>query len=280
MSSNSISNQALIGPLLIAVIVVCFREQLGRIDNRHLHSTLVAAMALGFVSGVAKTVLSRVSVPPEQLNSYMNAWLLPSICDSLVFCLISYHNTYRAMILLRPDSRKLPWIVATAITTIELGMHAAAAVVIQENMLKYYTLVRDTLTQQLTGALIIYVSVVDSFFFVSTQLRIVSVMKHVSTGRLTNGHYVDAAFRGLCFSGAIFLYFITLNGLFFDPDEGRCFLSTSPPILFIVLLTDSDRIRKLVFALRGDAKASDGGSVSLRARGATGQQLSRDALQA
>ncbi|KAI9342519.1 hypothetical protein DFJ73DRAFT_778645 [Zopfochytrium polystomum] len=207
------------------------------------------------------------------------------------FTLYTYHTSYRAMILIWHDGRRPAWAVAAVVALIELSINIApytfylaltytGTVLIQTNLLKYFSLVRDTTTQRITTALIAYVSLVDSGFFILTQLRIVSVMRQVRSGgggeTASYAHYVDAALRCVCFTGAVFLYFTTLNGSFFDPSEGFCFLATAPALIQIVLLTDSDRIRKLVQTLRGETVSRSGSDATkanaLRSTATTGQR--------
>ncbi|KAI9325613.1 hypothetical protein DFJ73DRAFT_869160 [Zopfochytrium polystomum] len=218
--SASDSNQYLVGSLLAFVIAVCFREHVGRIQNRHLFVSLVGAMALMLSSFLVKSILARITVPDDQLSAYWNTWIMPETFDSLMFCAISYHNSYRTAVLFWPDRQRYPLMIATAVVTVELALHIAAIIVIQINLLTYHTLIRDSLTQKLSLALIAYVSTVDSFFFALTQWRVISVMQDLHKARAPRLQYADAVLRGVCFSGAIFLYFASLSGLFFDPNEG------------------------------------------------------------
>ncbi|KAI9335621.1 hypothetical protein DFJ73DRAFT_851450 [Zopfochytrium polystomum] len=102
---------------------VCFREQLARIQNRHLFFSLVIAMTLMFSSCIMKTILARIVVPIDQFTSYLNAWIVPSTFDSLMFCALSYHNSYRAMILVWPDRQRNLWMLAGVLSIVEMTLH-------------------------------------------------------------------------------------------------------------------------------------------------------------
>ncbi|KAI9359936.1 hypothetical protein DFJ73DRAFT_757418 [Zopfochytrium polystomum] len=103
---------------------------------------------------------------------------------------------------------------------------------------------RDSFTQHLTLFLFVYIAIVNSGFFVTTQWRIISVMKEIHRRNAPHSHYLDALLRGFLFVGATFLFNISV---------GITFVATTPSILFIVLLTDSGRIRKLVTDLQRGA---------------------------
>ncbi|KAI9325615.1 hypothetical protein DFJ73DRAFT_869163 [Zopfochytrium polystomum] len=207
-------------------------------------------MALSFASCATRAVLMRVTVPEDHIEAYLNAFTLPAIFDTLSFCAFTYHNVYRSMLLVWPDRPQIPWMIAGLLTFSELCLHIPPLVIVRANLLKYLRLIQDPLTQQLTLALAVYVSAIDSIFFVVTQSRIISVMQKVQKARTPRSHYGDALLRGVCFSGAIFLFFTSLDGAFFDPNEGLTFMSAAPAIIYIILLTDSERIRKLVLALQ------------------------------
>ncbi|KAI9349847.1 hypothetical protein DFJ73DRAFT_833354 [Zopfochytrium polystomum] len=76
-----------------------------------------------------------------------------------------------------------------------------------------------------------------------------TVMGDLTNVKVTASHYIHASMRCICYSGSVFLFFITVAGSFFPTGQG-VFLTVTPCIAFMVLLTDVDRVRKLVSAMK------------------------------
>ncbi|KAI9325614.1 hypothetical protein DFJ73DRAFT_767517 [Zopfochytrium polystomum] len=241
------SNQYIAGSLIIFAIGVCFRDQLARIQNRHLLVSLVASMALSFGSCVSRAVLVRMTVSDDQMVAYLNAFVVPAALDSLSFCAFTYYNVYRALMLVWPDRQKHPDQCAVMPQTLTIPHpHLPPTTPLGNTVLKYFKLVRDPLTQRLTMAIFVYISTVDSVFFVITQWRIITVLREANKAQTPTVHYGDAILRGVCFVGASFLFSASL---------GRAL--TLLTIVFaqtdfssIQMTEYSDRIRKLVTVLQ------------------------------
>ncbi|KAI9359937.1 hypothetical protein DFJ73DRAFT_957291 [Zopfochytrium polystomum] len=188
-------------------------------------------MMLSFATCVGRAVLERMTVADDQRDAYLNAYILPAVW---------------------PNQQRHPWIVAAVFTLLELAVHtiAESAMCFKSTTQAQGQLTGDLLTQQVTLALFVYIAIVNSGFFVVTQQRIISVMKEVYKANTPMSYYLDALLRGLLFVGASFVFNVSVDGLFFSPNDGMSFIATTPSILFIVLLTDSGRIRKLVSELQ------------------------------
>ncbi|KAI9338940.1 hypothetical protein DFJ73DRAFT_580826 [Zopfochytrium polystomum] len=131
----------------------------------------------------------------------------------------------------------------------------ADVILFNQNMEANLGTIPDPNEQKTSMTLLVYVIATDTIFFVASQARIVSVMAQVTNAKVSVWHYVDALLRCVCYSGAVFLYFITSGGVFYPTSQAWVFLSVPPCIMIMVLLTDADRVRKLVAALQQNSTA-------------------------
>ncbi|KAI9338957.1 hypothetical protein DFJ73DRAFT_847276, partial [Zopfochytrium polystomum] len=142
------------------------------------------------------------------------------------------------------------WPIAGAVALVEFSLNIADAILFNQNMEANFGTIPDPNEQKTSMTLMVYVIATDTIFFVASQARIVSVMAQVNKVKVSVWHYVDALLRCVCYSGAVFLFFVTSGGVFFPASQARVFLSVPPCIMLMVLLTDADRVRKLVSALQ------------------------------
>ncbi|KAI9338919.1 hypothetical protein DFJ73DRAFT_847179 [Zopfochytrium polystomum] len=164
---------------------------------------------------------------------------------------LSYHTSYRALILLFPQMERRLWPIAGAVAFVEVSLHMF-------NLAANFGTIPDPNEQKISMTLMVYVIATDTIFFVASQARIVYVMAQVNKVKVSLWHYVDALLRCVCYSGAVFLYFVT---------AGEVFLSVPPCIMIMVLLTDADRVRKLVAALQQNSTAFPTSDVKTLKRG-------------
>ncbi|KAI9338936.1 hypothetical protein DFJ73DRAFT_847222 [Zopfochytrium polystomum] len=141
------------------------------------------------------------------------------------------------------------WPIAGAVAFIEFSLNIADVILFNRKMEANLGTIPDPNEQKTSTTLLVYVIATDTIFFVASQARIVSVMAQVTNAKVSLWHYIDALLRCICYSGAVFLYFVTAGGVFYPTSEG-VFLSVAPCIMIMVLLTDADRVRKLVAALQ------------------------------
>ncbi|KAI9350481.1 hypothetical protein DFJ73DRAFT_832289 [Zopfochytrium polystomum] len=225
MSASLVNfNQDVAGLILVTVVVISFREQLGRITNKHLFVSICLALTTSFIT----------------------------FTTVATFGLLSYHTTYRSVLLIFPHNKSAPVIVGAIICFIEVAVNLADLTFFQMNM-KSMSPDPDPRNQKTSMFMIVYVSTVDTLFFILSQQ-----MNKVEVGIV---HYIDAILRCACYSGSVFLFFMTASGLFFP----AIYMYIAPSLMCIVLLTDSDRVRKLIDTLQGKStgtKTSGGGQTS------------------
>ncbi|KAI9325714.1 hypothetical protein DFJ73DRAFT_868707 [Zopfochytrium polystomum] len=252
-------------------------KQIGRIEDKHLLLSLVGAMLSYFIASITTAVIDRLDFPWEKFIQMLN---ITVFCGGMVFALLLYHTSYRAMLLIFPYKQHLKWVIAATVAIIELTLNLADLslfeVIFRADIIHYQT----TSAQKSTSiTLITYVCTLDTVFFALTQARIVAVMGQMSGVNVSVWHYVEGAIRCMFYSGAVLLYYLSTSGLAYPPQEGVTFINIAPCILFIVLLTDSDRIKKLVAelnsarstmtALSSAKKSSAGGATGMTSKAAT-----------
>ncbi|KAI9338933.1 hypothetical protein DFJ73DRAFT_580757 [Zopfochytrium polystomum] len=101
------------------------------------------------------------------------------------------------------------WPIAGAVALIEFSLHLADAILFNQNLGATFGMIPDPNEQKTSMTLLVYVTSTDTFFFVASQARIVSVMAQVNKVKVSVWHYVDALLRCICYSCAVFLHFVT-----------------------------------------------------------------------
>ncbi|KAI9330667.1 hypothetical protein DFJ73DRAFT_88315 [Zopfochytrium polystomum] len=258
MDFVSSSNQLLAGALLSFSIGICFREQIGKIQTWHLSGSIWIALGCYFLYGVSAAVEQRlfVSATPETVQFLFQVGYLPLFLSTVTFSALTYHTSYRALILLLPQKQQWLWIVSGAFTLVEFSLNIADATLYNRNLTANFGAVPDPNEQKTSITLIVYVIITDTIFFGASQARIVTVMRELNKVKVSPWLYVEAAFRCICYSGAVLLFFTTAGSFFFPTTEAWVFLSISPSIMLMVLLTDADRVRKLVARMQGNVSVS------------------------
>ncbi|KAI9342099.1 hypothetical protein DFJ73DRAFT_843144, partial [Zopfochytrium polystomum] len=210
---ESASNQALTGALLSLSIGVCFREQISKIKNFHLSGSIWIALMFYFLYGLSSAVLEReYAISPPST----------SLFNSVYFAALSYHTSYRALILLFPQMEQRLWLIAGAVAFIEFSLNMLVlhfhcdGVLFIRNLEADFGMIPDPNEQRTSITLMVYVISTDTIFFLDSQARIITGMADGANTKVLAWHYLDAFLRCVCYSGAVFLYFVTSarNSLF------------------------------------------------------------------
>ncbi|KAI9313002.1 hypothetical protein DFJ73DRAFT_885196 [Zopfochytrium polystomum] len=222
------SNTFLTAAILTLAIMVCFREQIGRIEDKHLLVTLVGAMVSFFVASITTAVVNRIDFPRDQFILVLNITVFSGVLTILMFALLLYHTAYRALMLIFPHKLHIKWLIAAVVSIIELTLnlddYGLFEVIFRADITHYTT----TSTQKATSiTLIAYVCILDSLFFAGTQARIIAVMGQMGDVRVSVWHYLEGAVRCMFYSGGVLLYFLSTSGLAFPPQEGLYYQTAS-----------------------------------------------------
>ncbi|KAI9330664.1 hypothetical protein DFJ73DRAFT_858319 [Zopfochytrium polystomum] len=233
-SYASSSNQMLVAAFFSLSVGICFREQIGKMQTWHLSGSIWLSLGFYFLYGVSAAIQQRLF-----------AYATPEIAKLLFqFSALTYHTSYRALILLCPQKQQRLWIIAGTFTLVEFSLNMfkspidniqlpTDSILFNQNLMANFGTVPDPIEQKMSISLIIYVITTDTIFFATSQARIVTVMRELNKVKVSPWLYVEAAFRCICYSGAVFLFF-----------------TGCPCIMLMVLLTDADRVRKLVAGLK------------------------------
>ncbi|KAI9349845.1 hypothetical protein DFJ73DRAFT_402044 [Zopfochytrium polystomum] len=246
------SNQNLAGSLLSLAILVCFREQIGKIESKPLFYSICVALSFYFLGTMAGAITNRQTEGAsfDKIMTLFDASFAPAYSSAIMFSALTFHTSYRSLLLLLPQKQKWLWIIAGAFASIEFAINIADSHIFIRNLKATFGMKPDPTSQKLEFTILVYVCTLDSLFFVAGQVKIMTVMGELTKVKVTAAHYVDAAMRCICYSGSVFLFFTTIAGSFFPTTQASVFLSVSPCIAFMVLLTDVDRVRKLVSAMQ------------------------------
>ncbi|KAI9335832.1 hypothetical protein DFJ73DRAFT_851278 [Zopfochytrium polystomum] len=268
MSASLVNfNQDVAGLILVTVVAISFREQLGRITNKHLFVSICLALTTSFITCLANSAADSMTITDDMFPAFVDFLWLPGLTTVATFGLLSYHTTYRSVLLIFPHKKSAPVIVGAIICFIEVAVNLADLSFFQMN-LKSMSPDPDPRNQKTSMFMIVYVSTVDTLFFTLSQVRIISSWKQMNKVEVGIVHYIDAILRCACYSGSVFLFFMTASGLFFPASQGWIYMYIAPSLMCIVLLTDSDRVRKLIDTLQGKStgtKTSGGGQTSVAA---------------
>ncbi|KAI9325206.1 hypothetical protein DFJ73DRAFT_870380 [Zopfochytrium polystomum] len=241
MSSSVGCNEDIAGILLTVVIAGAFREQMSRIDDRHLQASIWTVLALNLLNNLFYAFFDGLTFTEDQQDLLSNLYWAPTICMGLEFALLSYHTSYRALLLMIPSRKQVLWIAASLFALVELALHSSD--------LAIYAL-PDGPTNPIQVKLSIttasYNCIMETFFFCASQYRIVTVMREMNNAKVGFWVYFDCIVRCFLYSGSMLLFFMTAGGWFYDSMPAWIFGVISYPMMLIVLLTDCDRVRKLV----------------------------------
>ncbi|KAI9334525.1 peptidase of plants and bacteria-domain-containing protein [Zopfochytrium polystomum] len=255
---RSDSNQMLAGLLLTLAILVCFREQIGKIESKPLLCSICVALIFHSLGSLAAVIIYRQmdGASFEKTVTLFDATFAPGYSSAIMFSALTFHTSYRSLILLLPQKQKWLWIISGAFASIEFAINIIDTHIFIRNLKATFGMKPDPTSQKLEFTILVYVCTLDTLFFVAGQVKIMTVMGELTKVKVTAAHYVDAAMRCICYSGSVFLFFITVAGSFFPTTQGEVFLSVSPCIAFMVLLTDVDRVRKLVSAMQASRQTN------------------------
>ncbi|KAI9330686.1 hypothetical protein DFJ73DRAFT_858377 [Zopfochytrium polystomum] len=249
MSENwSAGNQAIAGAVLSTVVAICFCEQIDRIESLHMKVSIWAALFFYFVQSAfgARFHYWLDYADRDNIGQIFDFGRVPMILTGAMFACLAYHAAYRAFILLAPGRTHWHWVVASAVALYEFALNVADSTLFSNNLKANHGTVPDPTQGKTSTALIVSVCALDTFFFVASQYRIISVMGKVNNVKPTITLYVDAFLRCTCFSGAVLMFYISTAGYFYPTNVAWVFLQLPGCIMIIVLLTDSDRVRKLL----------------------------------
>ncbi|KAI9325313.1 hypothetical protein DFJ73DRAFT_869926 [Zopfochytrium polystomum] len=228
MSSSTGCNEDIAGVLLTVVVAGAFREQISRIDDRNLQASIWGVLALNVIYNVFYAVLDGTTFIRRSTVSFTALVLRPC------FALLSYHTSYRALLLMIPSKKNLLWIAASIVAFLPGGATSQVQV-------------------NLSIATATYNCVMETLLFGASQYRIIAVMREMNNAKVGVLVYADCVTRCILYSGTIFLFFMTAGGWFFDGTQGWAeviFTTITYPMLLIILLTDCDRVRKLVSVMQ------------------------------
>ncbi|KAI9337393.1 hypothetical protein DFJ73DRAFT_849286 [Zopfochytrium polystomum] len=252
--SASVGYQLLSAALLSVAITICYFEQIRKIQNVYMSASMGSALVFYFIGGLAGGIVFRYIEKNSSPENIMTLFSLLSILMhsfSIMFASLTFHTTYRAMFLIFPKKTWLIWSVSVVLSVIDLGVSLTDGVFANNNLKANFGTLVDPNNQKTSLTLIVYCCTIDTLFFVAAQAKITAVMGNIHKSTVSAGAYVGAILRSVCYSGAVFLFFMTSGGFFFPIGEAWCFIVIAPAIMMIVLLTDADRIRKLVATLQG-----------------------------
>ncbi|KAI9358652.1 hypothetical protein DFJ73DRAFT_819235 [Zopfochytrium polystomum] len=293
----SLSDQNSAGLLLSLAVAICFREHINKIENRHMAYSMWVALLFYLVGCVTGTITFQqmsVETSLDGVQLIFDWQRLGSTAFDIMFASLSYHTTYRALILMLPTKQYWLWIPSLAISAIEFAIFInlyfglifsliiKASTLFYKDMKDNFGTMPNPAVQKLSIALLVYIVTVDTLFFIASQARIVAVMGQINEVKPSVVNYLDIVLRCLLYSVSLTLFFLTTGGFLVSTQGEEQQRSLSPPlfvlvfiivapgVMCVVLLTDADRVRKLVSAMQGrpaSAKSSfDKNSVSDAAR--------------
>ncbi|KAI9325205.1 hypothetical protein DFJ73DRAFT_870375 [Zopfochytrium polystomum] len=245
MSSSTGCNEDIAGVLLTVVVAGAFREQISRIDDRNLQASIWGVLALNVIYNVFYAVLDGTTFSDDQLYLLPHLYLGPAFCMALEFALLSYHTSYRALLLMIPSKKNLLWIAASIVAFVEFALHASDI-----SMFELPGGATSQVQVNLSIATATYNCVMETLLFGASQYRIIAVMREMNNAKVGVLVYADCVTRCILYSGTIFLFFMTAGGWFFDGTQAWIFTTITYPMLLIILLTDCDRVRKLVSVMQ------------------------------
>ncbi|KAI9338666.1 hypothetical protein DFJ73DRAFT_847394 [Zopfochytrium polystomum] len=248
----SLSDQNSAGLLLSLAVAICFREHINKIESRHMaYSMWVALLSylVGCVTGTITFQQMSVETSLDGLRLILNWQRLGGIAFDIMFASLTYHTTYRALILMLPTKQDWLWIPSLAVAAIEFAIFMAGSTLFYKDMEDNFGTMPNPAVQKLAIALLAYIVTVDTLFFIASQARIIAVMGQINEVKPSVVNYLDIVLRCLLYSVSLTLYFLTSGG-FLVSTQGA-FLMVAPGVMCVVLLTDADRVRKLVAAMQG-----------------------------
>ncbi|KAI9329904.1 hypothetical protein DFJ73DRAFT_859470 [Zopfochytrium polystomum] len=252
----SISNQSLAGTLLSLAVATCFREQISKIESKHMAYSLWIAILFFGIGSLVSAVIHRLllTATPSNIMDILNWQFLNLYSFAVLFSALTYHTTYRGLVLLFPLKQDRLWIFSAIFAAIEFAINMDATL-FGNNLKATGGMIPDPNEQKTSITVIVYVVTVDTIFFFASQIKIITTMAQINKHNPTVLDYLDMGFRCICYSGSVFLFYFTAGGFAFSTQEG-VFFSASPCIMFMVLLTDADRVRKLVASLKGGSSST------------------------
>ncbi|KAI9362540.1 hypothetical protein DFJ73DRAFT_579822 [Zopfochytrium polystomum] len=248
------SREDLAGALVIFAVAVCHREQMSHVEDRHMFVSLWAAVVLGFAGCALAAVSDGFGFSVRTTPDAVVVQALPNLFCLTAICLFAYHGTYRATILLFPSTDRLPWIVAGVVASIEVAINIIGLIFFQISVTESSGQTVDPTVQTLSIVSIVYLCTVDTCFFIATQVRMLSLLRKGRTFQLGTSHYVESFLRCICYSGSVFTFYVTASGLTGDIFKAWSLLFTAISMMCIVLLTDADRVRKVLALLQAARK--------------------------
>ncbi|KAI9327575.1 hypothetical protein DFJ73DRAFT_863293 [Zopfochytrium polystomum] len=248
MSSSTGCNEDIAGVLLTVVVAGAFREQISRIDERNLQASIWGVLALNVTYNVFYAFIDGTTFSDDQQYLFPHLYLGPAFCMALEFALLSYHTSYRALLLIIPSKKRMLWIAASVAAFVEFALHASEISMFE---LPGGATSQAQINLSITTAT--YNCVMETLLFGASQYRIIAVMREMNNAKVGVLVYADCVTRCILYSGTIFLFFMTAGGWFFDGTQGWAeviFTTITFPMLLIILLTDCDRVRKLVLVMQ------------------------------
>ncbi|KAI9348257.1 hypothetical protein DFJ73DRAFT_960243 [Zopfochytrium polystomum] len=192
----------------------------------------------------------------DDIRAALDLQLLGNYSFDIMFGALTYHTSYRALLLIFPTRQHRIWLPALAVAIVQCAIYTAGSYLFSKGMKDNFGTNPNPHMQRISIALVVYTVVTDTVFFVASQVTIISIMGQFSVTKPSAAHYADIALRCVLYSGAVALNFITAGAFFYSTTKGTILLIVPPCMMFMVLLTDADRVRKLVFAMQQHASPS------------------------
>ncbi|KAI9348262.1 hypothetical protein DFJ73DRAFT_835397 [Zopfochytrium polystomum] len=248
--------------------VTCYREQWSRIDDSHLAVSLSTAMVATLFACASNAVIDRAfwSAPVGMgwirggesyfllfYDGFVSSQRTDKVGFVIAFASIIYHTAHRCMAIFLPHRKDLPGVVAGLIALVQFALHIADLSVNLSNYSTQFQSDDGTATSPIAATSVVlaaYAPFVAAVFFIASQMRVIAALRETKEVVVGVAHYADAVMRCACFIGSALLFFGTAGGIFFPPEDGSPFMYVTPSVMCVVLLTDSDRVRRVLSKMR------------------------------